>query len=325
MTPRLLVLGAGGFLGRSIVHHLADTGDAELILHSRRVEDRAGNDLDLECHSLELLNSAPGALADLVQGSVAKREQVTAMFTQIRAEHGHLDVLINNAASGALRPLDQLDDRDWERTFDTNLKGSLWCAQQAVDLMSSRGGGSIVNLSSIGAGLVLGGRLHRGANGTAGEIGHDIVDEAGPYCRCGNRGCLEAVAGGSAITEVLSRSRGEQLSLGQVLDLAEDGDLACRRVLAEVGRQLGVSVAKLCNLVNPERVVLGGLLARAGDLVLEPMRASVRLSGVASAMDAVAIAPRVLVARAGGAGPRALVLRGRSQRVGRGAGAVVRG
>lgn len=70
MAPRLLVLGAGGFLGRSIVHHLAGTGDAELILHSRGADDRAGNgldlDLDLEWHNLDLLNSAPGALADLV-------------------------------------------------------------------------------------------------------------------------------------------------------------------------------------------------------------------------------------------------------------------
>jgi predicted NBD/HSP70 family sugar kinase len=177
---------------------------------------------------------------------------------------------------------------------------------------AARGNENVVYIkvsSGIGAGLVLGGRLHRGANGTAGEIGHDIVDEAGPYCRCGNRGCLEAVAGGSAITEVLSRNRREQLSLGQVLDLAEDGDLACRRVLAEVGRQLGVSVARLCNLVNPDRVVLGGLLARAGDMVMEPMRESVRRYGVDSAMEAVEIVPSVLGERAGVLGALALVLR----------------
>jgi glucokinase-like ROK family protein len=177
---------------------------------------------------------------------------------------------------------------------------------------AARGSENVVYIkvsSGIGAGLVMGGRLHRGANGTAGEIGHDIVDEAGPYCRCGNRGCLEAVAGGSAITEVVSRSRREQLTLGQVLDLAEDGDLACRRVLAEVGRQLGVSVATLCNLVNPDRVVLGGQLARAGDLVLEPMRESVRRYGVDSARDAVEIVPSVLGERAGVLGALALVLR----------------
>ena len=177
---------------------------------------------------------------------------------------------------------------------------------------AARGSQNVVYIkvsSGIGAGLVLGGRLHRGANGTAGEIGHDIVDEAGPYCRCGNRGCLEAVAGGSAITEVLSRSRREQLSLSQVLDLAEDGDLACRRVLAEVGRQLGVAAAKICNLVNPDRVVLGGHLARAGELVLEPMRESVRRYGVDSAMEAVEIVPSVLGERAGVLGALALVVR----------------
>jgi len=177
---------------------------------------------------------------------------------------------------------------------------------------AARGSENVVYIkvsSGIGAGLVLGGRLHRGANGTAGEIGHDIVDEAGPYCRCGNRGCLEALAGGSAIIEVLSRNRREQLSLGQVLDLAADGDLACRRVLAEVGRQLGVSVARLCNLVNPDRVVLGGLLARAGDLVLEPMRESVRRYCVDSAMEAVEIVPSILGGRGGVLGALALVLR----------------
>ena len=190
---------------------------------------------------------------------------------------------------------------------DANLGALAECSWGAA-----RGSENVVYIkvsSGIGAGLVLGGRLHRGANGTAGEIGHDIVDEAGPYCRCGNRGCLEAVAGGSAITEVVSRSRREQLTLGQVLDLAEDGDLACRRVLAEVGRQLGVSVAKLCNVVNPDRVVLGGLLARAGDVVLEPMRESVRRYGVDSAMDAVEIVPSVLGERAGVLGALALVLR----------------
>lgn len=163
--------------------------------------------------------------------------------------------------------------------------------------------------SGIGAGLVLGGRLHRGANGTAGEIGHDIVDEAGPFCRCGNRGCLEAIAGGAAITEVISRSRRDVVTLAQVLDLAEDGDLACRRVLAEVGRQIGVAAAKLCNLFNPDRVVLGGMLARAGDLVIEPMRESVRRFAVDSAMKVVEIVPSEFGERAGVLGALALVLR----------------
>ena len=162
--------------------------------------------------------------------------------------------------------------------------------------------------SGIGAGLVLGGRLHRGAHGTAGEIGHDVVDEAGPFCRCGNRGCLEAVAGGAAITEILSRIRHEPVSLAQALDLAEDGDLAARRVLAQVGRQIGVALAKLCNLVNPERVVIGGLLARGGDILIDPMRESVRRLAVDSAKE-VDIVASVFGERAGVLGALALVLR----------------
>lgn len=167
--------------------------------------------------------------------------------------------------------------------------------------------------SGIGAGLVLGGRLHRGANGTAGEIGHDIVDEAGPFCRCGNRGCLEALAGGAAITESLNRSRRDQLTLGQILELAGEGDLTCRRALAEVGRQLGVAAARLCNLVNPDRVVLGGILARAGELVIGPMRESVRRYAVDSAMNVVQIVPSEFGERAGVMGALALVLREESR------------
>jgi len=132
----------------------------------------------------------------------------------------------------------------------------------------------------------------------AGEIGHDIVDEAGPFCRCGTRGCLEAVAGGAAITEVLSRIRRQVVTLPQALDLAEDGDPTARRVLAQVGRQIGVAAAKLCNVVNPERIVIGGLLARAGDLLLDPMRESVRQYAVDSAKE-VLIVPSVFGERAG--------------------------
>ncbi len=156
----VLVTGGAKGVGRVIVRKLAAQGAHVLVnyFHSRDAARQIVDEL-----------RAAGARADLVPGSVAKREQVAAMFAQIRSEHGHLDILINNAASGALRPLDQLDDRDWERTFDTNLKGSLWCAQQAVGLMSSRGGGAIVNLSSIGAGLVLDGYTAVGTSKAAVE------------------------------------------------------------------------------------------------------------------------------------------------------------
>jgi NAD(P)-dependent dehydrogenase (short-subunit alcohol dehydrogenase family) len=142
----VLVTGGARGVGRAIVRQLARHGAHVLVnyFHSREAAQETIAEL-----------RAAGAQASLIRGSVAKLEQVAAMFAQIREEHGYLDVLINNAASGALRPLAKLDERDWARTFDTNLKGSLWCAQQASRLMASRGGGTIVNLSSLGAGMVI--------------------------------------------------------------------------------------------------------------------------------------------------------------------------
>jgi predicted NBD/HSP70 family sugar kinase len=105
---------------------------------------------------------------------------------------------------------------------------------------------------------VLSGRLYHGAGGTAGEIGHITIDETGPVCRCGNRGCLEAFAGAEAVLEPLRRRHGERLTLRQVVLQAQAGDVGCQRVIADAGRALGLAVAGVCNLLGPERVrVLG--------------------------------------------------------------------
>jgi predicted NBD/HSP70 family sugar kinase len=163
--------------------------------------------------------------------------------------------------------------------------------------------------TGIGAGLVLGGSLYAGASGTAGEIGHTTIDEAGPVCRCGNRGCLEVLAAAPAILELLRPTRGDQLSLREALDLAAAGDPGCRRVLADAGRHIGVAVANLCNLVNPERVIVGGDLARAGDLLLDPLRAEVSRGAIQAAAERARIVGGVLGERAEVLGALALVLR----------------
>src|SRR4029079_19455583 len=89
--------------------------------------------------------------------------------------------------------------------------------------------------SGIGAGLYMDGRIYRGGNGTAGEIGHVILDEDGLVCRCGNRGCLETLAGEQRIVDALRRSHGPDLDLRKVLDLAKQGDLGCARMIADAG------------------------------------------------------------------------------------------
>jgi predicted NBD/HSP70 family sugar kinase/biotin operon repressor len=178
---------------------------------------------------------------------------------------------------------------------------------------AGRGRSSIVFLkiaTGVGAGLVIDGRVFQGAGGTAGEIGHTTIDEAGDICRCGNRGCLETYAGAPALMALLERSLGEELEPDQIIERAEAGDLMCRRALADAGRHVGVAVANLCNLVNPECIVVGGSIGAAGGLLVEPLRESVRRRAIPSAAEDVEIVPAQLGERAELLGAVALVLRG---------------
>lgn len=134
----------------------------------------------------------------------------------------------------------------------------------------------------IGTGIIIGGRVYSGHSGLAGELGHTIIREDGPLCRCGNRGCLEAIAGGPAILEPLRAAR-SALKLQDVIIHAMSGDSACIRAIAKAGEAIGIATANLCNVLDPERVVVGGELARAGELLLGPLRREVERSIVAGA------------------------------------------
>ena len=162
--------------------------------------------------------------------------------------------------------------------------------------------------TGIGAGLVMFGRLYRGAGGTAGEIGHTIIDESGPICRCASRGCLETVAGIPAIVGLLKPSFGADLTVEGVLQRAAEGDAACCRALGDAGSHIGSAVANLCNLLNPARIVVGGTLAAARDVLLEPMRIAVQRRAIPSAGEDVEIVAGVLGDRAEVLGAVALVL-----------------
>jgi predicted NBD/HSP70 family sugar kinase len=163
--------------------------------------------------------------------------------------------------------------------------------------------------TGIGAGLIVRGRPYAGAGGTAGEIGHTVVDPGGPICRCGNRGCLETLAGSTAIEGSLRDTYGDGLTLATAIARARDGDTGCARAIADAGRVIGGAVANLCNLVNPERIVVGGELAGAGDLLVEPLRAALRRGAIRSAADDVEVVQGTLGERAEVLGAVALVLR----------------
>jgi predicted NBD/HSP70 family sugar kinase len=162
--------------------------------------------------------------------------------------------------------------------------------------------------SGVGAGLVIDGHIYRGPGGTAGEIGHITLDESGPVCRCGNRGCLETFTAARYVLPLLQPSHGSDLTMERVVRLAREGDPGCRRVIGDVGRHIGSGVANLCNLLNPSRVVLGGSLAEAGELVLGPIRDSVSRYAIPSAARQLSVLPGALGARAEVLGALALVL-----------------
>jgi len=150
----------------------------------------------------------------------------------------------------------------------------------------------MVELSSgIGAGMMSEGKLFRGSRGSAGELGHMMILENGPYCNCGSRGCLEAIASSRAITRKLQEaiksgatsslskvSHGDisKIDINMISQAAEDGDKLSLQIIEEAGRFIGEAIANAINLLNPEIVILTGDLLSFGDYILNPIEGMVR-------------------------------------------------
>ncbi|GIG19360.1 NagC family transcriptional regulator [Cellulomonas chitinilytica] len=158
-----------------------------------------------------------------------------------------------------------------------------------------------------GAGIVLGGQLHRGFAGTAGEIGHVQVDPQGDICRCGSRGCLDTVVGAQALLEPLRASHGT-MALRDVIQRALDGDPGCARVIADAGASIGAVVAGLAMAVNPQCVVVGGELAETGEMLLGPLREAIRHRVLLNQIAPLEVLPAELGHRAEVVGAIELVL-----------------
>jgi predicted NBD/HSP70 family sugar kinase len=119
---------------------------------------------------------------------------------------------------------------------------------------------------------VLGGQLHHGATGAAGELGHVTVASDGQICRCGSRGCLETVVGARALVSAVTHTRGPERSLSDLLALAKEGDPRVRRLLADAGHTVGTALAGLCTVLDPRLVIVGGAAAEAGDALVDAVR-----------------------------------------------------
>jgi predicted NBD/HSP70 family sugar kinase len=163
--------------------------------------------------------------------------------------------------------------------------------------------------TGIGAGIVSGGQLQRGAQGTAGDLGHVRVPRAGDVqCRCGNLGCLEAVAAGPALATAL-RARGLEARHGQdVVDLVRAGDGDAIAVVRQAGRDIGDVVATMVNLINPSVVVIGGQLAAAGEHLLAGIREVVYSRSLPLATEHLSIVPSQAGGEAGVLGAAAIAI-----------------
>ena len=167
-------------------------------------------------------------------------------------------------------------------------------------LGAGRGCRTMVGLvlgTGVGGVVVVGGEVHFGHDGTAGEVGHQTLHPDGPPCTCGNRGCLEAFARADAVAAASGTATAEE-----AMAAARAGDASALAGMAEVGRWLGIGISNLIVVLTPDRVVLGGGVAGAGDLLLEPIRDEVRRRVHVTDLDAVEIVTGELGTWAGAIG-----------------------
>ncbi len=125
--------------------------------------------------------------------------------------------------------------------------------------------------TGIGGGIMIDGQLHLGAFGVGGEIGHQIIDPDGPLCGCGNNGCVEAMSRADVLTALAGKESAEE-----VYRTALGGDAGSVAAIEAVAEALGIGLANVVTLLGPDRIVIGGGIADAGDLVLDPIRRTIR-------------------------------------------------
>lgn len=167
----------------------------------------------------------------------------------------------------------------------------------------------------VGAGLLFNGKIYQGATGSAGEIGHIALDSNGPVCTCGSRGCLEALSSGRAIAEqarrmvaagthtrIRSGSENGDICAQDVAHAAQRGDLAAQEIIHQAGEYLGMALASMINLINPQMIVIGGGVAQVGDLLLGPVRRVVKERSLQAAAQNLRINAAVLGRRSTGMG-----------------------
>lgn len=291
LNPAIGAVGGVDFDHGSIGVALADLSGV-LIAETRHeldVDNQAERAIDLAVDSLLRLAASADLSPSRLVGVGA------AISAPVRRDTGSL------AAAGIMTSWSAISLRhELERRLgvaahvgnDANL-GAL----AEVRAGAARGAANVVYLmlsSGVGGGLVLGGALFTGHSGMTGEMGHVPVDPEGALCRCGNRGCLETVAGAQRLLEAVRPVHGPDVTIEGAAALARDGDPLCRSLFERAGVAVGRVAGGVCNLINPELVIVGGDLIVAGDLLVSAVREGLAQTSIAAVRGDVRVVAATL-------------------------------
>ena len=277
-------------------------GEDGRIFRRQTIPTKNGND------ATHLVDAIASELRHMLDAMADERHQVGGIGVAVA---GFLDrehtAMILNANLASLRdfPL----RRAFEERFELNCHLEVDSnASTVAEYRFGMGRGAVRLLgltigTGVGGGVIVGGRLLRFTGECAGDVGHVIIEPGGRQCTCGSRGCLEAMVSSAAVSE-----RANSRPPHEVIDAAKRGDAPSIKVLAETGRFLGIGLASLSPIFAPERIVLGGGIAAAGDILLEPTRRSYAEHAGDEFRDSVAIVASTLDGWEGMIGAASLAL-----------------
>jgi predicted NBD/HSP70 family sugar kinase/biotin operon repressor len=268
---------SGGFVGIDFAH---DSVGVAIVDRSGALLADARRPIDVDHHAGPAVDTAADLVEALLVESTIPRARVlgvgAAVSAPLRSRH---------RAVASERIFPSWADMDLSAVLSRRLGLAVQIGNDAnlgalaeATFGAGRGIKNLVYVmlsAGVGAGIVIGGSLYEGESGTAGELGHVVVDPGGQVCRCGNRGCLETVAGVGALTRALAHAHGPQARLDDLLRLNRDGDPGARRLTADAGRAVGQALAGLCSVLDPGLLIIGGELAGAGEVLLDAIRETV--------------------------------------------------
>lgn len=271
------------------------------------------------------VNSMKEAIRELLKETNSKPEDIEGMGFgfpgQIDCEKGIVK-LAPNVPGWVNVPIAEIMEKEFG--IPTKVDNDVRCA--ALGELNFGAGQGCENLicitvgTGIGSGLIVNGKLVRGASNAAGEIGHIKLDiTGGPLCGCGDRGCLEAFASGPSIVAMAEEyikggksTKYRELANPEITPYvvsvaAQEGDPVARRIFTIMGEYIGVGLASVVNLLNPEKIIIGGGVAAAGDILMNPIKETLVKRAMPISGAAVEVVPAQLGNTAGVIGASLLI------------------